>query len=152
MLTCDWSATTLTSIAYYLITSCSLACPVYQQLHSTCSAQTTVDCRLDQSVNTTTTERALLALTAVWHRVPFNTDTWSWKSIVSSLFGSGIVNSSPSNCYELQDNTQQGVHKGGFEGCCFSDIIVKADNSFDWASLPAEAGAQDRLDVDCCPV
>ena len=100
---------------------------------------------MDQSVNTLTTERALLALVALWHRLPFTTGVWSWRSAVSSLFGlqtndpnsTDVIKGQVDSFYEMLGN---GLHSGVFEGCSLSDIIIRADNSFDWTSLPAEAG------------
>lgn len=105
--------------------------------------------RLEQAVNTLTTERALLALVALWNQLPFSTDTWSWKSVIHSLFGSSTAKQDTAagnkeqveDFYELlNDRLQQRLHLGVFEGCSLSGVVVRAEKGYDWHSLPAEAG------------
>lgn len=97
-------------------------------------------CRLDKSVNTLTIKRALLALPALWHRMPFNPangtsgDHEALKDEVDEF-------------YEEYDESSDSPreHTGIFEGSALSGVIVAADKGFDWDSLPADAGAPHSL-------
>lgn len=99
-------------------------------------------------MNTLTAERALLALVALWHQLPFSNDIWSWKSVVAGFFGlrSSVDAASDRKAdvesfySQLGDEVRQRVHNGAFEGCSLTSIIVSADKSFAWSNLPAEAG------------
>lgn len=112
-------------------------------------------CRLDKSVNTLTTERALLALVALWHRVPFCNSTWSWPSLLSSL-GWGSAPKPSDNPLKTEvdgffeayyEEAHHRRHMGVFEGSSLTDVIMHAGKGFDWGSLPAEAGRQGERQI-----
>jgi hypothetical protein len=99
--------------------------------------------RLDKSVNTLTTERALLGLVALWNRVPFCTSTWSFASLLGmQTYRDNPLKSDVEEFFEdFFAESSHRRHMGVLEGTSFADVIISADESFDWSSLPAEAGA-----------
>lgn len=111
-------------------------------------------CRLDKSVNTLTTERALLALVSLWNRVPFSSGTWSFSSLLGgSVAGLLGRQATPEHDNPLRDDIEEFFedfseeaghrrHMGALEGTSLADVIMRADDAFDWSSLPAEAGKQ----------
>lgn len=94
-------------------------------------------CRLDKSVNTLTFQRALLALAALWHRMPLQEDTW--LTTLKKWFGSAS-NSSPTFKTDVTEWYEEREHAGTFEGSALSGVIMSADKEFDWSSLPAASG------------
>jgi hypothetical protein len=102
--------------------------------------------RLDKSVNTLTVKRALLALVALWHRMPLTPETW-FNKIVRKLGLSFATE--PTTFKEDVDgfmmefdagSSNPRQHSGIFEGSALSGVILTADQGFDWDSLPAGAG------------
>ena len=108
-------------------------------------------CRLDKSVNTLTFKRALLALPALWHRMPLETVTWLTRARQDVFVRLGLssnklqptLKAEVDSFYARLGNTLSGEprqHSGIFEGSAMSGVILTADKTFDWDSLPAHTG------------
>jgi hypothetical protein len=106
--------------------------------------------RLDKSVNTLTTERALLGLVALWNRVPFSTSTWSFFSLLGlQTIPDNALKSDVEEFFEdFFEDSSHRRHMGVLEGTSLADVIISADESFDWSSLPAKAGAWRSTSTD----
>lgn len=94
-------------------------------------------------------ERALLALVATWHRVPFESKTWASGKVSSVLkvrqsYEDDEDEDEVEEFLESLDDACPRQHSGTFEGSALSDVILAAEEGFSWDSLPASAGEGQR--------
>lgn len=110
-------------------------------LQAGCRVCTALLCRLDKSVNTLTIKRALLGLAALWHRISSQDTTWvHGRRFFTDLSREQLRRNVETFYSEVADDNSPRQHDGIFEGSALSGVIVAADKSFDWSSLPATAG------------
>lgn len=105
-------------------------------------------------MNTLTAERALLALVATWHRMPFESKTWARSKISSVSRFRKSLQDEVEEFFESLDDECPRQHSGTFEGSTLSGVILAAEEGFKWDSLPASKGEGQRwmraLAACCC--